>query len=501
MIKIKFKKSPNDGIQLTLSEKQVDKFQRSVADLPKLMKKWDDTPPYQRGIVWDSADQSDLICSILSGIPVGSIHLVQWQNKNGHWVLDGKQRGTSIKKFMENKLSIGLIVDGKATNFNYENMAKSDNSEITSLLERLENYQLQLTIYDYMPFEEQAALFNKINYQKNLGICEKIYCSNFHTRLYLDYIVRNYFDGIQSNLANKQVRDNTRYGVYRIVHTVGFMSFGPMFNGVFDIRKADKSNLESSASSIHLECIKKGIVARSKHLSEDEFNDMVKILDIEYETQCLIDIVQQTSDILNFVKTDHRKNLNSIDVQDIMIFLMKKMQDKEVTPSFIHDNLVDFHKVFFGYVANRGNPQHSTDPSEVIRRMDSFQKLYIDNIKDTGVKGKKIPENIDTILRSTVTNCQRCGISLTSDTFTIDHINPSSTSSITDYQVLCRTCNSMKGNYSQKNEKFQIGISSSASVVNTNTEDFKDEDLKDEDLEDEDIFMGEKYVVKDNGAS
>lgn len=58
------------------------------------------TPSYQRGDVWSGSDRSALIESILRGIPLPSIILLKKKGREPHEVVDGKQRLTTILRFV-----------------------------------------------------------------------------------------------------------------------------------------------------------------------------------------------------------------------------------------------------------------------------------------------------------------------------------------------------------------------------------------------------------------
>jgi len=71
----------------------------------------DVTPEYQRHFVWNQERQSQLIESILLGIPVPSLFMAT--NKDSTWeVIDGLQRLTTIVNFIGNKDAIDKISEG-----------------------------------------------------------------------------------------------------------------------------------------------------------------------------------------------------------------------------------------------------------------------------------------------------------------------------------------------------------------------------------------------------
>lgn len=66
---------------------------------------------YQRDYVWGHKEQQDFLATLISGFPVGVIATVQDINKEFKWVelVDGKQRITTLKLFMENVIPFGDI--------------------------------------------------------------------------------------------------------------------------------------------------------------------------------------------------------------------------------------------------------------------------------------------------------------------------------------------------------------------------------------------------------
>lgn len=65
-------------------------------------------PNFQRNFIWDNTRQSRLIESILLGLPLPSIYLSQY-NDGRLTVVDGLQRLTTIKRFLENKLILSNL--------------------------------------------------------------------------------------------------------------------------------------------------------------------------------------------------------------------------------------------------------------------------------------------------------------------------------------------------------------------------------------------------------
>lgn len=78
------------------------------------------SPDFQRNFVWDKTRQSKLIESILLGLPLPSIYLSQYEDGR-LTIVDGLQRITTIKKFIENELvlhNLEYLVDCNGKKYN-----------------------------------------------------------------------------------------------------------------------------------------------------------------------------------------------------------------------------------------------------------------------------------------------------------------------------------------------------------------------------------------------
>ncbi|MEC6813998.1 DUF262 domain-containing protein [Photobacterium toruni] len=114
-------------------------------------------PPFQRIDVWDKKHKSELIESILMGIPIPLIYL--FEDENGiRQIVDGKQRITALKEFINNKFSLSdlaMLPRLKGQKFD----------QIPSLLQaKLEDYQLQTyVIQPPTPESVKFNLFERVN--------------------------------------------------------------------------------------------------------------------------------------------------------------------------------------------------------------------------------------------------------------------------------------------------------------------------------------------------
>lgn len=103
-------KSNND---IYPAEVRIEKMQYSISHINTLLNKRKDlilNPEFQRNNVWDDTQKSELIESILMGIPIPVIYL--FENQMGQkQVVDGKQRITAVTEFLNNKFKLkGLTI-------------------------------------------------------------------------------------------------------------------------------------------------------------------------------------------------------------------------------------------------------------------------------------------------------------------------------------------------------------------------------------------------------
>lgn len=119
------------------------------------------TPDFQRNFIWDRTRQSKLIESILLGLPLPSIYLSQYQDGR-LTVVDGLQRLTTIKRFLDNEFTLSNleyldVCNGK----NY----KSLEGVLSPLrLRKFSQTQIMCFVIDYRsPSQLKFDLFRRLN--------------------------------------------------------------------------------------------------------------------------------------------------------------------------------------------------------------------------------------------------------------------------------------------------------------------------------------------------
>lgn len=129
------------------------------------------SPNYQRGEVWNNHAKSELILSILTNVCIPSI--IVSKNNNIYDVIDGKQRLTTIFKFVDNEFPI--IWNGKLI---YYNGSTNDCFLNKEQQKTFTQKALVFCVYENLDIDNQRSIFEKINYGVDLTLGEKLKGSN-----------------------------------------------------------------------------------------------------------------------------------------------------------------------------------------------------------------------------------------------------------------------------------------------------------------------------------
>ncbi|MBJ7442644.1 MAG: DUF262 domain-containing protein [Sphingopyxis sp.] len=126
-------------------------------------------PAYQRRNVWQTKAKSQFIESLLLGIPIPQILLASKAGqKNSFLVLDGKQRLSTIKEFLDGRSSDGRVFKLKGLRIltSLEGMSWKDLQNSDDWADRLSNEPLRTTVL--RGWENESALY-EIFYRLNSG--------------------------------------------------------------------------------------------------------------------------------------------------------------------------------------------------------------------------------------------------------------------------------------------------------------------------------------------
>lgn len=122
--------------------------------------------PIQRGLVWSKPMSSLYIHSLLYDILVYQKPFLVSKKENGWDVLDGKQRGTSLIKYINNEYALTglqdeppIIVDGEPYNINGKRFKQLPDELQMKILD----FQIDLAKLEDAPVEIEALFFNRSN--------------------------------------------------------------------------------------------------------------------------------------------------------------------------------------------------------------------------------------------------------------------------------------------------------------------------------------------------
>lgn len=399
---------------------------------------------YQRQECWPVAMQQNLIRSILKGIPIGTIHAV-FKDKDSlfYFVLDGKQRLAAIRNFINNKFKVKW---GKKEYY-WRDLHKEEN---LYLLKKIRDYQTNLLDWEPLSLLDSRSLFEIINQQSGLNTAEKIFCPNFFARCFFFYIYNTCLKKIAQN-ARTEVATNKRFSAILWTHRICQIIFGHNLNDVFAIRDIKKKTAQKSARDIdNVLCVY--FNESIADFNENSINDEVIkrcFKDLSQKLNALKNLCNSLHSVINF-KNDLIKHENAVNITDIIIFFYEKIEQKVLTTSQIDENLELFHQfynVFKTEKTERNLEKHTTDVDSIRIRYNLFNEVFKNLEIDKGIKNKNIPiEEIANSLLNADKYCPITGELLREDNIQIDHIDPKSKSSKTDYKAVSQKANKMKSN-------------------------------------------------------
>ena len=436
----------------TLNQKILKKHEvktRSLEEVIKRFPSWyDPNAPYQRNKVWSKRLKKSLIESILAGLPIGPVHLVPKEEKGAtSWIIDGKQRLSSIDSFTKNEFDI--MWDEKKLNWNI--LQKNENQY---LLERFQTYQMSLIIWPSMSLLTQKEIFEMINTYEKLSTAEKIYCPNFLSQSLFEYIYKNCFSGLAKH-ARGEMRLNKRFSGIYWTHKISVIAWGAILNDKWATRKIDFTNIKRSAVEINESLCK--YFTEKGNLEEFKSDLITKnvIEDLGYKSQ--INFMKKINDAIVYCidyRGDLPKQIPSVDLTDIAVGFYKKAQDMVITASFIKENAELFHDFIIRFISEKKQEielsRHTTDKNSIEIRNVLFNKLFDQLEIDKTKKNKPIPPvNRALALLKADTQCPITGEELTPKNTQIDHVLPKSKYGHTDYKAVSSTGNRNKSNHTE----------------------------------------------------
>jgi len=397
----------------------------------------DFNPPYQRDQAWKPLMNEYLILSILNGRPINTIYLVSKGNSSECWVLDGKQRLTAIKAFIENQFSVTLFLvadDGvtitEHTVFYRDLKIKTHPCHF--LLMKMKMFQLSVVKNDPMSFDEQGELFTIINSNEPQSDNERIYCNRFLATKVLKHLFEE-FTGIQTFFQNKQVATNFRFQGIRALHNLLVLSYGYDLNDVYAHRELGMPVIKGSAQALHEKCIRYEVDARTELTLE-----IMQKLGLDGIAEDLSDVCSWFNEIVmskNGFKKGKKFEKNLI--VNFLAFLIRKKRERILTSSMMKDVAVtaELLRILIEYSElrkhNAANYTRSTQLSATVKtNAEALDRLFDGSTIDKGIKNKRIPSNSKVIPALTANAyCPITGKPLSDDSVQFDHLRAKAVSS------------------------------------------------------------------------
>lgn len=141
---------------------KIDKDQYSVFEIKR---KYDRgkicmDPSFQRNFVWNGKQKSELIESVIMGIPLPLVYLAESRDGN-LIVVDGRQRLTTFFEFLDNKFKLSKLNILKELNgYNFKMLEDKYSNYATTI----EDYQLVVQVIKYpTPDRVRFDIFDRVN--------------------------------------------------------------------------------------------------------------------------------------------------------------------------------------------------------------------------------------------------------------------------------------------------------------------------------------------------
>lgn len=343
----------------------------------------------QRAIVYDAEKQALVIDSIYKGIPLPAFYL--WQREDGKLeVLDGKQRIEAIKKFKQGN----LLYEGKAWK------AYAYDSDLQQVVDNTD----LCTIICSGTEEKKRKIFKRIN---TLGVP----LSRFEVLNGLYH--GNYIEGLNDYFAHDA---NVRNALPNAVLDRGDNKYH-LLEYIYYVRKGGVFP-------------KRGELDDYVQQHKDEsFNDEVK--KIKPYISFICDVFGDASKIGNVLKF----KLAVKYIKDRTIWLQHKDDIRKESNAFIKSNDYklsstkedDIEALILGIIGNM-----RVDPKRFFTADDKKELL-----------SQLSPDDNE------LYECKDCHQHFAADELTVDHIIPWSTGGrtvLSNARLICRACNSRKGN-------------------------------------------------------
>jgi len=334
-------------MKITLLNKYMKKYntqyeQLKMIDIYTMSKenKIDLEAPYQRNVVWDDIRSSNYIQSTFMKCAYLPLAFVKSPSK--YICIDGKQRITSIIKFMNNEITF----DFNSMRIFYSSTgrkSKLKNGRIMTDMEKEEfdNITIPVTYFDNLPYVDQLDIFSRIQQGMPLVTSELTI-----TKLFSDETISNKFIAFckkKSKVFGRYVIDKRNEHYYVIANILYLVGSKQLFdiNRLSSLSFFDKLNLDDLVE--HLEIV--GTIIDICYGTEVFGNDLFKEIvgkNVQLVSCKLIsdlgevDCTRFREALLKLDRTNKKTDQQSLNKMFSELKGMYECQDEE-----IEDNIVD----------------------------------------------------------------------------------------------------------------------------------------------------------------
>ena len=171
-------------------------------------------PPFQRGFVWDRKKMNGLIWSVLEGYGMPSLTTVKIEGERGSLLLDGLQRFTTIKKFIDNEFALDIPeeinISPELIKVAYKKKFKDLPEE---LQDRILNHLIDIKVYEVPKEEKSKYLYYATELFKRLNM-KPTPLKKGHL-LYLFTYIPNLWDKLREVSLSANGGEDKQWGAFR----------------------------------------------------------------------------------------------------------------------------------------------------------------------------------------------------------------------------------------------------------------------------------------------
>jgi Protein of unknown function DUF262 len=449
-----------------------------LRDLWDVQSDLDFNPSYQRGFVWGGSDggtthQVSLINSIRHGIPINSIHLVETLKPDGgkkYIVLDGKQRLTSILKFMKNEFQATFRFGSERKSLKYSDLqelaGKIDHplhARAKDILHKFLTFKIDILMWHNLTLPQQSVVFNTINFGVPLSSEENALAEHYHDKVFISHLMGGLFKLYSSKSKFKEDQRSRDYIwnlrlLYCLLHpSTTSVEINPNRIKSMSLKATD---FKTFMKNLHLKI--EDYLEKNKNTmiaSYESPEEMTTMLESFGWLDDLKDVAKFLDDVANKI-VGSKTGVNDWSMMYFTAFVLNKYQQKILTYGVFSDRIREFHDMFTNYINWINNDKELTrrmmDAQNYDKHWEALQKFFVQHIVEPGFiddnpKSKYIPKDFrDKALKECGKICPICKEPLDKDIdfIEVDHHQAAATHSNTGkYVAMHRRCNRRKSDH------------------------------------------------------